>query len=280
MRTCPNPPWVQVYRGKTAEQGDAVSTSITWQPVMRLNGNEAGTIGLTEVLAMIPWIAGGRAGGRVDGIMFYTREAMGQFMLPNSKTPFCLTTEGIAVTAYEDWGTPDSPHEPLSIELSGTKIDANHQVDVYYRTDSTAAWTLAEANIQTSPHNVALTGITCYRMQLKVVFHAVLHDQKTDAGVIAIRARELRNLNINLKREYALILELGDGQVSSKGYAHPSGLMQITALETLLGAGSTSFIDPLGVARTVTIEGVETGEVLQAEDENPVITAQVTLMEV
>jgi len=146
--------------------------------------------------------------------------------------------------------------------------------------DDDTSWTLAESGINETPYIIPLSGVDGSRFQLKVVVRPILSDMKTEINCIAVRARELRNLDSNLKREYTLMLELGDQQTSSRLVAQPSALMQITALEELLGTGSTAFIDPLGIHRTVTVEAVETSEILQADESNPIVVAQVTLMEV
>ena len=279
-RIITNDPWVQLYRGRAATEGDpAAKSSIVWEPMFRLrNSSISGIDGFTEVLGMTytgpqewPYNRGG-------AIVCAGRQLIVACLLNDEHSMNRGKLAGIIVQPKDTAGMPEVNKQWLEITYNGKKIGANNTIGGYYRVDEAASYSTGEAGIAVSPKTVSLLSTTTGRaLQLRTNFDGATGTEPTELNQIEVRFRELPTY----KRQYQLLIELADGQSGTRGSRQPRAAVQLTALEADHGAGTLAFVDPLERSYNVTLDDLKmVGEYIQEGTDYPVLLFQATVTQV
>ncbi len=272
IRLCTGYPTFYVYRRHLTERGN-----YAWQPFFATPGVTPGNYGGTpRAIGIVPADAGSYHYG--NSLLVVGDEHGWLWPLPNRTWQFPLDrapSSGKVVQPKDSGGMPQVNKQWLSVSAKGRQIDANHTVNISYRTNENTAGTDVWAALATSPATATLSGVTGYDFQLFIYLSATAAatDVPTELNQIEVRFRELPTW----KRQYKAILELTENMTATRGTKMPSPAVQLTNLETALGAGPVTLLAPEGTAYTVTVDSVDVVELAQAGIDYPALLVQVGL---
>ena len=213
--------------------------------------------------------------------LFYAgNDAITQATLDGPVNPSMLyasTSTGARITTPRySLGDSNTVKDILEVRVKSKNADANRTAVISYRLDEgTGSFTsIGTINADNEIFGLNISG---YLLQLDVLFTLAAYDEQQEINCIDVVFR-FRN---TYWKKHKLTLEIADNTPSSEGAVLPEAAAQVSNLESILGSGGVAYIDPIGRASdTFRLESMRIAEQLQDEFDNPVLLAEVEMLEI
>lgn len=262
---------VAIFRVRPAQPGDVRSQGYIWEEYLTIN--DVNSVAAMHVSTRFPHY-------HERSLLMATREGVYAVPITPDSTSYEFaynSTTAVVQSSRDHCGSPLVNKQFLAITINGRNVGAQSELGIYYRVDDATTWTTLQINQDSVPYTEALSSVTGYRIQVKVVGETTgATGLPQEIESVEIRYRELPTT----KNVYTMMLEVADNQAGPDGEGVADGSVQMSNLRTTLAASAVTLVDPLGTSKTVNVVSIREVEAYQDAEGYPGILCEVTAVEV